>query len=184
MTRLIALLGVLLATPPAFANSWIVDHEKSELGFIGAQEGDDFTGVFRDWSAEIVFDPDALNDARANVTIATGSAYTGDTNKDGALPGRDWFAVNMFPDARFETIGFRRLGEDRYEAEAELTIKSVTRDVTLPFTLTIAGDEARMEGALDMLRTNYDVGEGQWASPDPVALQVTVTVSIVAKRAE
>lgn len=184
MIRLIALLGALLAATPGYAANWIVDHENSALGFIGAQEGNEFTGIFRDWSAEIVFDPDALDQARADVAIATGSAHTGDTNKDGALPGRDWFAVNMFPEARFATNGFRYLGEDRYEAEAELTIKSVTRWVTLPFTLTITGDEARMRGELDMLRTNYDVGEGQWSSGETVALPVTVTVDIVAKRAE
>lgn len=183
MIRPLALF-FLFAAAPAHADVWIVDHDASELGFIGVQEGQDFTGVFRDWRAEIAFDPNALDQARAEVTIATGSAYTGDTNKDGALPGRDWFAVNLFPDARFETVGFRHLGEARYEAEAELTIKGVTRSVTLPFTLTITGDDARMEGALEMIRTHYDIGEGQWASPATVALQVTVTVAIAAKRAE
>ena len=35
---------------------------------------------------------------------------------------------------------------DRYEAVADLTIKSNTHEVTLPFTWTRQGDSARIEG--------------------------------------
>lgn len=181
--KLICACLALLWAAPAWAADWVVDHERSRLGFEGRQGGAPFEGAFAEWSAAIRFDPADLSAARADVGIDMASARTGDANRDGALPGRDWFAVAMFPEARFTTRGFRALGDGRYEADATLTIKAVSRDVVLPFTLAIAGDEARMTGALDILRTQYKVGEGQWAQPDTVALEVRIVVDLVARRA-
>lgn len=180
MIRASAFVAALLIAAPAFAQSWGVDHDRSRLGFEGTQGAQSFEGVFGEWSAEIAFDPADLDPAQADVTIAMGSARTGAADRDGALPGRDWFAVAMFPDARFVTTAIRRVGDDAYEADATLTIKSVSRDVVLPFTLTIVDGEARMRGALDILRTDYKVGEGEWASGKTVGLDVKIVVDLVA----
>ena len=180
--RLLAVAAALLIPSLASAEPWTVVAEESELGFEARQGETPFTGVFDDWSAEILFDPAALGQSKAVAIIDMASARTGDTNRDGALPGREWFAIAMFPEARFETETFRHLGDDAYEADATLTIKGVSRPVTLPFTLTIEGDVAKMEGALEILRTQYKIGEGQWAKPDTVALEVVITVDLVARR--
>lgn len=179
-TLAVALLALGVAGPAA-AESWTVDYSESRLGFEGAQGAQKFEGSFGEWSAEISFDPNALDAAKADVTIVMGSARTGAIDRDGALPGRDWFAVAMFPDAQFETKAFRALGDDAYEADATLTIKGVARDVTLPFTLSIADGVARMKGALDILRTDYKVGEGQWANAQAVALEVRIVVDLLAR---
>ena len=163
----------------AAAQTWTVDHDRSRLGFEGTQGGQTFEGRFEDWSAEIVFDLDDLDPARADVTIDMGSARTGAMDRDGALPGRDWFAVSMFPEAQFVTTAIRRV-DNGFEADATLTIKGVSRDVVLPFTLDVADGEARMQGVLEIVRTRYKVGEGQWASGQTVGLDVRIVVDLVA----
>lgn len=165
------------------ADRWTVDAEASTLGFVGLQGGEAFEGHFSAWTAEIAFDPDDLAASSVAVVIDMASAATGAPQRDDLLPGGDWLAVDEHPQAQFATTGFTHLGGSDYEATADLTIRGLTREVTLPFTLAIDGDRAHVTGALEVLRTDFDVGTGQWASGDMVALEVTITVDLTATRA-
>jgi len=80
------------------------------------------------------------------------SARTGDTQRDTALPQADWFDVKHFPQATFEAAGFTPKGDGAYEAAGKLTIRGVTKDAVLPFTLAITGDGATAKGHLGLVR--------------------------------
>ena len=175
-----ALLGV-----PAMAASWTVVPEESRLGFIGEQSGSSFEGAFERFSAEIEFDPDDLAGAEVVVVIDMASASAGSKDRDSALPQKDWFAVTLFPTARFETQSISKAaGGEGYVADAVLTIRDQSQNVSLPFTLEIDADIARMNGSLTIDRTEFGVGQGQWANADWVAHEVKVTVDLVARRAD
>ena len=179
------ILGALLfgaCAAPAVADSWTVDHDASRLGFEGRQGGDGFEGVFQRFDAQIEFDPQRLEESHAVVTIDMSSASTGAEQRDGLLPTEDWFDVAQFPESRFETTGFREVGPGLYEADAQLHIRGVAQDVILPFSLEIAGDQAQVDGALEMSRATFGVGQGDWESPDVVAHEVKVVVQLVARR--
>jgi polyisoprenoid-binding protein YceI len=172
----------LLAALPAEAATWAVDPAKSRLGFSGLQNGAAFQGSFGKWTAEIAFDPDHPEAGHAKVTIDLASAKTGDPQRDGALPDTDWFDVKQFPAASFEATGFAAKGGDRYEARGKLTIRGIGKDVVLPFTLDIAGDQAHAKGHLTLVRTGFGVGQGVWATADWVALEVGVDVDLTAMK--
>jgi polyisoprenoid-binding protein YceI len=188
MKRL-ALLAALAAAPlalpaDALAQAWAVDRAASTLAFEGTQGGRPFRGEFRSWDAEIVFDPADPAAGRAEVTVETGSAATGDAQRDAAIPQADWFATSRFPRAVFRAEGFRHLGGDRYEAAGTLTIRDATAPVTLPFVLAIDGGVARVRGETTILRTDFGVGQGQWATGQIVGLEVKVVVDLVARAAQ
>ena len=75
-------------------------------------------------------------------------------------------------------------GGDRYEAHGQLTIRDVTRDVVLPFELTIeetgGGKVANAVGELTISRLDYGVGQGEWASTKTVGEEVVIRIEIVA----
>lgn len=184
--RLLALAAVLaLAAGPAFAAAptWRADKAASKLGFIGAMNGQAFTGGFGRWDVQITFDPKNLPASQVVATIDTGSARTGDQSRDEALPTADWFSTKTFPKATFVSRRITAAGPGRYVAQGDLTVRGVTRPVSLPFTLAITGDTARMTGAVTLDRSAFGVGQGQWKSNEPVALKVQVNVAITAKRA-
>lgn len=168
----------------AAADPWTVVHEDSTLGFIGTQGDTQFTGSFADWSADILFSPDDLENSRVSVTIEMGSADAGSAQRTGALPGAEWFDVESFPTASFSADRFTHEGGDSYIAHGTLQIRSVSQEVDLPFTLTVDGDTAMVDGSLDVLRTTYNVGTGSWASDDTVKFGVEITVDLTATRAE
>jgi polyisoprenoid-binding protein YceI len=154
----------------------------SRLGFRASFGGQAFEGSFRAWSAKIAFDAKNLAGSQAQVSVDTGSAVTGDPDRDSALPAPDWFDARRFPKAVFTTRAIRDLGGGRYAADGALTLRGVSRPVTLPFTLRISGDTAVMNGQIDIDRTAFGVGQGQWRATDTVAGPVTVLVSITARR--
>jgi polyisoprenoid-binding protein YceI len=183
--RTVAFPLLLLAVPTVAAPppQWTVDPGKSTLGFSGTQTGARFTGRFSRYKAAIAFDPDHLEASRIAVAVDLGSSATGDTQRDTALPGKDWFDVAQFPVARFVTTAIQRKSGNAYVATGKLTLHGVTRPVVLPFTLTISGDTAHARGHVQLLRNAFGVGQGVWSSGQWVALEVGVDIDIVATRA-
>jgi polyisoprenoid-binding protein YceI len=161
---------------------WIVDKAKSWVSFTGTQTGKEFTGRFSNYGAAIVFDPDDLSMAEIEVGIDMSSAKTGDKQRDDALPGKDWFAAAAFPLARFSASDVVATGAGAYEARGRLTIREATRDLALPFTLSIDGSRATADGAVTLVRTDYGVGQGEFATGEWVGLDVKVSFHIEATR--
>lgn len=184
--RAVFALALALAMPFAGAAStaeWRVDPAASRLTFIGVQSGKPFEGSFEAFSATIRFDESDLAASKAIVVIDMASARTGNAQGDSALKGQDWFAVASYPKAEFETKAFRHLGGNRYEADAVLTIRDVAKPVVVPFALTKVDGGTRAAGDLVINRTDFGVGQGQWASPQLVAHEVTVRFDLLAKPA-
>lgn len=179
---LVAALSLAALSSPAMAADWSVDAGKSQLKFGGTQAGAAFSGKFGRWEAQISFDPANPAAGHALVSIDMASAATGDAQKDEALPQADWFNVKAFPQAKFEAKSFKALGGDRYEAAASLTIKGVSKDVVLPFTLQVSGDQAHMLGHLDIERGDYKVGEGAWSSTAMVGGKVGIDIDLAARK--
>jgi polyisoprenoid-binding protein YceI len=168
---------------PAPASGWTVNYGASRLAFTAAMSGQAINGAFRRWQAQVRFDPRNLAASEVKVDVDTGSAATGDASRDQALPTDDWFAARAFPRATFTSQRFVSLGGDRYQAIGTLSIRGVSRPVTLPFRLTITGDKAHVDGSVPIDRTAFGVGQNQWKGTEAVAARVDVHVSIDAQKA-
>lgn len=179
-TALIA--AVALSAPAKAADQWTVDHDASTLGFIGKQSGNEFIGSFGGWTAEIAFSPEDLANSSVSVEIDMSTGEAGSNQRTNALPGSDWFDTDSFPTAAFTADVFRDLGDGAFEADGTLQIRDFSLPVTLPFTLEIDGNTALMSGALDINRTDYGVGQGEFSGDGTVAFGVTITVEISASR--
>ncbi len=172
-----------VAAAPTVEGAWIIDKAASWIEFSGTQTGKAFTGRFETFDAEIVFDPADVTAARIKAVIGTGSAKTGDRQRDAALPGDEWFSSKVFPDARFVSASVIATGEGAYEAEGMLSIRGIERPVTLPFTLTFADGRATADGAVSLNRSDFGVGQGEEFQTDKwVGYDVKVSVHIEATR--
>jgi len=176
-------LGCLaLAAGPAHADLWSVDQGRSRLHFQIVESGNPVAGRFAGWSADIRYDAADLAAARVRVTVGTASAATGERRRDEAMTGPDWLDSARVPEAVFESEGFRALGGDRFETTGTLRLRDGVRPVTLAFTLAVEGDEARAIGRATLIRTQFGIGQGQWAGQSVVALDVRVNFDLVARR--
>jgi polyisoprenoid-binding protein YceI len=186
---LLASAGASIAAPrgphaPVLAPAapiWVVDKAASRLTFRAAVSGQNFDGVFKKWDAQIAFDPRNLKASHAVVTIDLASVLTGDPTRDQMLPTPEFFSVARFPKASFVTTAIVQTGQGHYQAIGDLRIKGAVRRVALPFTLAIVKDTAKMDGALTIDRGWFGIGQGQYASPETVASNVTIMVRLAAK---
>jgi cytochrome b561/polyisoprenoid-binding protein YceI len=169
-------------TPDATPSPWTIRRAASALGFHTNWSQGPVDGSFGTWDAAILFDPAALDASSVKVTIDMSSVKTGVDDTETALPGDDWFAAATHPKATFTATQFRHRGGDRYEAIGTLALRGVSRPLTLPFTLKIAGDVATMHGTATIDRTVFGVGQGEWSATGDVPASVTVTVAIKADR--
>lgn len=182
LRTLLAASAVVALAVPAAADQWTVDPAQSEIAFSGEHAGKAFRGVFEDWSADIVFDPDDLSKTDVTVTVQTGSAETGDRSYNRTLPRGEWFDVDNFPTATFTTTDVVDAAGG-YVANGELTIKDLSMPVQLLFTLEIDGDTAVMNGGVTVSRTALNLGLSSDAPGDWVSLDIPVEVSVTATRA-
>ncbi len=186
------ILAALLLASPAVAgpqDAWTVDPRASSLTFTASQVGAFVNGRFPGWTGEIVLDPAALATARIDIKIDMPPLTTNNRDVDSLLKGSNFLDVQKFPTARFVSTAVTAKGGDRYEAQGKLTIRDVTRDTVLPFTLTIADDPAQLgrlrataRGRLNMKRLDFGVGQNEWAGTGQVANEVTVDLTVVAGR--
>jgi polyisoprenoid-binding protein YceI len=180
----LAALALACAARPADAAGWRVDHEASHLDFVAFQSGQPVEGVFRRWSAEIEFDPADPAAATVSVEVETASLDSGSGERDGVIRSPDLLAVETFPVARFQAQGFKDLGDGRYEAPGSLTLRDKTLELSLPFTLTLEGDDALAVGEATIDRLEYGVGQGQWRDTSLVPAEVRIAFTVKAKRSE
>jgi cytochrome b561 len=163
------------AAPARSAVAWNVDKAASKITFSGTAPSGAFTGVFKNWTADIRFGADDLAHSNASVTIAMADAQLPDPTGTTMLKQDDWFAADKFPTAKFTAASFKHRGGGEYVAEGTLTIRDKTVSVALPFTLFVTGKRATMRAALDIDRIAFAIG----ATAGETLVSRTIKVDIV-----
>lgn len=170
------------AAMPSAPGAWVVNKAESRIAFSGTQSGKAFEGEFKDFAVSVVLDPDDLSGATIEAEINVASARTGDRQRDDALPSADWFNARAFPTATFRSEDVTATGEGAYLARGFLSIRGVERPLDLPFTLAIAGDEATAKADATLMRGDFGVGQGEFATDEWVGFEVKVSINLVASR--
>ncbi|MGH9863511.1 MAG: YceI family protein, partial [Candidatus Acidiferrales bacterium] len=101
-------------------------------------------GEFRDFSGEILMDEKDLTKSSVSVAIKVASVDTKVERRDNHLRSPDFLAAEQYPEITFTSKRVEKRG-DGYVAVGDLTIRGVTKEVALPFTLSgpIAGPGGR-----------------------------------------
>jgi len=175
--------GAATETPaaPAAPVAWKVD-KASTLGFETTWGGDAVKGRFTNWTADVLFSPDALDKSRVSVSVDMAGVESGDAQRDAALPTEDFFDAKAHPRATFTATRFEKVSEGRYVARGKLSLRGVSLPLALPFSLQIDGDKARVRGVTSLDRTAFGVGQGEWANTEQIPAKVTVRVDLTARR--
>jgi polyisoprenoid-binding protein YceI len=184
----LAPIALLLAMPGALAQSWQVE-DGSRIGFTAFQQGSPVEGRYETFRADIGFDPDDLGNSRIEVEIDAASITTGHKDRDATLRSPAFLDVARWPTARFTSDELTHESGDTYGAHGGLTIRDVTREVVLPFELTIGAAPngadrlvATAKGDLTISRLDYGIGQGEWASTKTVGEEVVIEIEIRATR--
>lgn len=166
---------------PTKLSSWKIE-PGSAIAFHTIWSGEAVNGGFSKFGGDIMFSPDLLDQSHVDVTIDTGSVFSGDSQRDETLKGDDWFAVASRGSAGFKASKFRKTGADRYVANGSLELKGMTLPIAVNFTLKINGDTATMHGGTRVNRLAYKIGEGEYSSTSEIPAEVKIDLTVKARR--
>ena len=147
---------------------------QSEISFVSKQMGVPVEGRFKQFTAQMSFDPKKPDAAKIAFTIQTGSASFGAAETDAEVPKAAWFNVAKFPQASFQSSSVKALGGGKFEVSGTLAIKGNTQAVVVPVTITQAGAASTAAGSFLIKRLDFKIGEGEWADTSMVANDVQV----------
>jgi polyisoprenoid-binding protein YceI len=166
-----AALAPALAEPAA-ATRLVAD--KSQIAFVSKQMGVPVEGTFKKFDAQVAFDPRKPEGGSVALQIDTASASLGVPMSDAELPKAPWFDTAHFPRASFQSSAIKALGDGRFEMAGKLTIKNISRQVTVPVSIAPANGHAVASGSFTIQRLDYKVGDGEWTDTSVVGNEVLV----------
>jgi polyisoprenoid-binding protein YceI len=128
---------------PIPAGDYKMDVAHSIIGFsIRHNELTLVTGRFKDFAGTIHYDTDVTKSS-VEFKAKVESIDTGVEGRDKHLRTADFFEVAKYPEMTFQSTKVERKGKDRYILYGDLTLKGVTKQVALPFTITGAIKDGR-----------------------------------------
>jgi polyisoprenoid-binding protein YceI len=131
-TRYAVLAAAVLAASPALAaDTYEFDKAHTTVAFQVRHIVTNMTGKFRDFEGRILVDK--ANPAASSVefTIQAASIDTNEPKRDEHLRSADFFDAAANPKIAFKSTSIRATGKDVYAVTGNLTMRGVTRPVTL-----------------------------------------------------
>ena len=152
------------ATLAELAGTWTIDASHTRIGFVARHAMvTKVRGAFNEFEGTAVGDGDDVTKSSAKVVIKAASIDTRNEQRDGHLRSNDFLALDEYPEITFVSSSVRPTGDTSLEVTGDLTIRGVTREVTVPFEYEGAAIDpfgnlrAGFEGSLVINRKDYGV---------------------------
>jgi len=173
------------ATVPANASgTYSIDKAHSEVGFQVRHFVSKVRGSFGDFTGTIQVDAAKPEASRVEFTVKVSSIDTNEPKRDAHLRSADFFDAEKHPEIRFVGKKIAPAGEGKYDVTGDLTMRGVTKEVTLPVAFTGPvktpfGDErAGFETSLTLNRKEFGISWNKALDQGGFMLSDDVTISI------
>ena len=135
MKRLITSISTIiaLALPAfAFASTWTIDPDHSNVGFkIKHLMITNLKGNFDKFTGTVEINDKDITKSKVEFTIDTNSINTNVQKRDEHLRSADFFDVAKFPTMTFVSKKVAKAGKDNLKVTGDLTLHGVTKQVVL-----------------------------------------------------
>jgi polyisoprenoid-binding protein YceI len=134
---LAALLALSVAQPAAAAEQLEIGGKYGTIDFaIGNSKVFRTTGSFTEWQGTLKVDDANVPQSSVDVVIKTASIQMLDAQQTNMLKDSDYFDVAQFPEMTFHSTHVERTGESSLKVDGNVTLRGVTRPMTLAVTVT------------------------------------------------
>ena len=178
---------------PALASAapvvYKVDPDHSGVGFTIRHFVSNVSGRFKDFDGVIKFDKENPAASSVSFTVQAKSIDTDNDDRDNHLRTADFFDAEKFPAWTFTSTSVKAVDADTLEVTGDMTIKGVTRKMTIPVDVlgsvkTPRGEKAGFETAFKLDRKEYGIAWNRALEAGGAVLgdEVKVLISIEADR--
>jgi polyisoprenoid-binding protein YceI len=131
----LVLLGLLSFHSGRAQNTWTVDKAHSKIGFIVTHLIiAEVEGNFKEYSGSIVSAKPDFTDAKIDFTVDVASIFTDNEMRDNHLRSDDFFNAAKYPVMKFKSVSFKKISDNKYQLDGDLTIRDITKRVKFDVT--------------------------------------------------
>lgn len=177
MKKILIAFVVLLTVNKLPAQLKPVD-EESSVAFKIKNLGFGVPGTLKGLQGTIRFDMAAPANAMFDITLNAATINTDNNLRDEHLRGETYFNVKQFPTIRFVSISVTQgKQKNTWNLNGKLTIKSFTKDVTIPFVFAAAtGGGYLFTGNFSINRKDFHIG-----GASPISDNLDCNLRVVAR---
>jgi polyisoprenoid-binding protein YceI len=139
-----------------------------------------FYGRFNQISGSFSIDPADPAASKVEVEIRAASIDTANNDRDKHLKSAEFFDVETHPTIKFASKTFRKVGESRFEVEGDLTLRGVTKKITVQLEWVGSGagmrgeTRAGVEAVFTIKRTEFGMDASLNGLSDDVRLMIGI----------
>ena len=141
-----------------------VDPSHTRIGFVARHAMvTKVRGAFKEFEGSGDFDADDPTASKLQLTIKADSIDTGNADRDAHLRGNDFFDMEQYPEITFTSTAVEKVDAEHYNVTGDLTIKGVTRPITIPFEVSgpvqdpWGNQRIGLEGKVEVNRKDWGV---------------------------
>jgi len=185
--RLLVIAAVLaLASPAAAVENLKIGAKLGSIDFaIGNSKIFRTVGSFTDWKGMVKVDDANVANSSVDVAINTGSIQMLDAQQTTMLKDTDFFDVTRFPEMIFHSTRIERTGETTLKVDGDVTLRGVTRPMTLAVTVSDRRPDAAPGARYARFRAIGTIKRSQFGMTkyiDMVGDTVEISISTDAQR--
>ena len=127
--------GLATQVPSQAQTTWMIDNSHSQVMFtVSHLVISEVTGSFKGFTGTISATKPDFTDAKIEFNVDVNTVNTDNEMRDNHLKGDDFFNAGKYPKMTFKGTGLKKVSGNKYTLSGELTIRDVTKPITLDVT--------------------------------------------------
>ena len=177
MIKYLFIAVCILASNFTKAQTWNV--QSSNMSFRASMFGADVDGAFKGFKGTVIFDPLHPESARISGSVEAATVSTNNSLRDRHLKEKDqFFEVSKFPKISMRSTKIEKTASG-FKGTFDLTLKTITKSVMIPFTFLKTGPNAMIEAHVEINRKDWKFGGNTIGMSDTVKLNFELNLSPV-----
>jgi len=120
----------------ALTGQYTIDASHTRIGFAARHAMvSKVKGAFKQFEGGGYFDEEDPSRSHVELTIKVASIDTGNADRDAHLRTNDFLAIDQYPEITFRSTAVEKVGDNTFKVTGDLTIRGVTKPVTIDFEL-------------------------------------------------
>ena len=174
---IISILSLLLITS-TYAQQYTPVDNRSTIKFTIKNFGINVSGTIKGLTGTIHFEPDNIQSTAFNVRLDASTINTDNNTRDNHLKKEEYLNIKKYQYISFSSTQVKITGDGKYLLQGNITIKGVTKPITIPFSVINQNDDLLFTGDVNLNRRDFKVGGNSFIMSD----NLFVTLSIYAKK--
>ncbi|WP_282014207.1 YceI family protein [Marinifilum flexuosum] len=162
---LVVLAFVFTLSANADGGNKKLNSEKSKVEWLGKKVTGEHSGTIKVSEGSLMLNGDKLE--KGSFVVDMGTIVCTDikddgyrTKLEGHLKSDDFFGVEKYPEAKFEMLKAKNLGEGNYEVHGNITIKDITKPISFKVNMHQHGNDLHVSGKIVIDRSQFNVRYG------------------------